>query len=81
MVKATMGYRYHQRYEGKSLTLQFRLYKILWLAVSSTVGIRVECRHHLQSVCLQDVVLVEQTDENRMGLSLVSQCYSVYLTA
>ncbi|GBN16181.1 hypothetical protein AVEN_199208-1 [Araneus ventricosus] len=48
-------------YEGKSLTPQFQLHKILWVAVSSTVGLRVERRHHLQSVCLQDVVLVDQT--------------------
>ncbi|GBM49256.1 hypothetical protein AVEN_71003-1 [Araneus ventricosus] len=48
------------------------LHKILWVAVSSTVGLRVERRPHLQSVCLQDVVLVDQTDENRLGLTLVS---------
>ncbi|GBM36491.1 hypothetical protein AVEN_220349-1, partial [Araneus ventricosus] len=42
---------------------QFQLYKILWVAVSSTVGLRLERRHYLQSVCLQDVVLVDQTDE------------------
>ncbi|GBL90061.1 hypothetical protein AVEN_135431-1 [Araneus ventricosus] len=42
---------------------QFQLHEILWVAVSSTVGHRVERRHHLQSVCLQDVVLVDQTDE------------------
>ncbi|GBL77081.1 hypothetical protein AVEN_12726-1 [Araneus ventricosus] len=30
---------------------------------SGNVGLRVERRHHLQSVCLQDVVLVDQTDE------------------
>ncbi|GBO44692.1 hypothetical protein AVEN_109895-1, partial [Araneus ventricosus] len=42
---------------------QFQLYKILWVAASSTVGLRVGRRHHLQSVCLQDVVLVDQTDE------------------
>ncbi|GBM11856.1 hypothetical protein AVEN_155179-1 [Araneus ventricosus] len=35
----------------------------------------------LQSVCLQDVVLVDKTDENRLGLSLVGQCYSIHLTA
>ncbi|GBN06501.1 hypothetical protein AVEN_113831-1 [Araneus ventricosus] len=27
------------------------------------IGLRVECRRHLQSVCLQDVVSVDQTDE------------------
>ncbi|GBM83642.1 hypothetical protein AVEN_38002-1 [Araneus ventricosus] len=43
--------------------------------------IRVERRHHLQSVCLQDVVLVDQTDENQLGLNLVGQCYSIHLTA
>ncbi|GBO10849.1 hypothetical protein AVEN_146744-1 [Araneus ventricosus] len=42
---------------------QFQLHKILSVAVSSIVGLRVERRHHLQSVCLQDVVLVDQTDE------------------
>ncbi|GBM48470.1 hypothetical protein AVEN_98999-1 [Araneus ventricosus] len=36
------------------------------------VGLRVERRHHLKSVCLQDVVLVDQTDENRLELSLVA---------
>ncbi|GBL91331.1 hypothetical protein AVEN_203483-1 [Araneus ventricosus] len=45
------------------------------------LGLRVERRHHLQSVCLQDVVLVDQIDENRLGLSLVGQCYSIHLTA
>ncbi|GBM24544.1 hypothetical protein AVEN_217123-1 [Araneus ventricosus] len=40
-----------------------QLHKILWVAVSSTVGLPVERRRHLQSVCLQDVVLVDQTDE------------------
>ncbi|GBN84789.1 hypothetical protein AVEN_182399-1 [Araneus ventricosus] len=60
---------------------QFQLLKILWVAVSSTVGLRVERRHHLQSVCLQDVASVDQTDENRLGLSLVGQCYSIHLTA
>ncbi|GBN08134.1 hypothetical protein AVEN_170213-1 [Araneus ventricosus] len=39
-------------------------------AVSSTVGLRVDRRHHLQSVCLQDVVLVVQTDE-KSGLSVL----------
>ncbi|GBM65571.1 hypothetical protein AVEN_126848-1 [Araneus ventricosus] len=32
------------------------------------VGLRVESRHHLQSVCLQDVVSVDQIDENSLGL-------------
>ncbi|GBM18579.1 hypothetical protein AVEN_52731-1, partial [Araneus ventricosus] len=50
-------------------------------AVSSTVGLRVERRHHLQSVCLQDVVIEDQTDESRLGLSLVGQCFSIHLTA
>ncbi|GBN88374.1 hypothetical protein AVEN_112599-1, partial [Araneus ventricosus] len=36
-------------------------------------GLRVERRHHLQSVCLQDVILVDQTDESRLGLNLVGQ--------
>ncbi|GBM06839.1 hypothetical protein AVEN_173594-1 [Araneus ventricosus] len=60
---------------------QFQLHKILWVAVSSTVGLHVERRHHLQSVCLQDGVLVDQTDENRLELSLVGQCYNIHLTA
>ncbi|GBM62617.1 hypothetical protein AVEN_187026-1 [Araneus ventricosus] len=51
---------------------QFQLLETLWVAVSSTVGLRVEHRHHLQSVCLQDVIIVDQTDENRLGLSLVN---------
>ncbi|GBM48745.1 hypothetical protein AVEN_193440-1 [Araneus ventricosus] len=42
---------------------QFQLHKIPWVTVSCTVGLRVECRHHLQNVCLQDVVLVYQADE------------------
>ncbi|GBM67508.1 hypothetical protein AVEN_204529-1 [Araneus ventricosus] len=45
------------------------------------VGLRVERRRHLQSVCLQGVVSEDQTDENRLGLSLVIQCYSIHLTA
>ncbi|GBM61782.1 hypothetical protein AVEN_140200-1, partial [Araneus ventricosus] len=49
---------------------QFQLHKILWVA-ETTVGLRVERRLHLQSFCLQDVILVDQTDENRLGLSLV----------
>ncbi|GBN96760.1 hypothetical protein AVEN_173332-1 [Araneus ventricosus] len=44
-----------------------------WVAVSSTVGLRAERRHHLQTVCLQDAVLVDQTGENRLGLSLVGK--------
>ncbi|GBO06817.1 hypothetical protein AVEN_221401-2-1, partial [Araneus ventricosus] len=59
---------------------QFQLHKILWVAVSSTVGLCVEIRHDRQSACLQDV-LVDQTDENRLGISLVGKCYSIYLTA
>ncbi|GBM51985.1 hypothetical protein AVEN_173284-1, partial [Araneus ventricosus] len=47
----------------KDAELQFQLHKIFWVAVSSTVGLCVERRHHLQSVCLQDVVLVDETDE------------------
>ncbi|GBN95211.1 hypothetical protein AVEN_234144-1, partial [Araneus ventricosus] len=43
-------------------------------------GLRLERRHHLQSVCPQDVVLVEQTDENRLGLSLGCRVYAVALT-
>ncbi|GBL75802.1 hypothetical protein AVEN_155085-1 [Araneus ventricosus] len=43
------------------------------------VGLRVERRHHLQSVCLQDVVLVDQTDENRLGLSLSCKVDAVAL--
>ncbi|GBN18139.1 hypothetical protein AVEN_138607-1, partial [Araneus ventricosus] len=62
----------NSKYESKSLTPQFQLHKILWVAASSAVGTRVERRHHLQSVCFQDVVLVDQTDENRLGLSLVA---------
>ncbi|GBL77579.1 hypothetical protein AVEN_150763-1, partial [Araneus ventricosus] len=40
-------------------------------------GLHVEHRHHLQSVCLQDVVLVDQTDESRLELNLVDQCYTL----
>ncbi|GBM99070.1 hypothetical protein AVEN_128580-1, partial [Araneus ventricosus] len=59
---------------------QFQLHKILWVAVSYTVGLPVERRHHLQSVCLQGVVLVDQTDENRLGLSLGCKLNAVALT-
>ncbi|GBL83331.1 hypothetical protein AVEN_110647-1 [Araneus ventricosus] len=38
---------------------QFQLHKILLVAVSSTLEFRVEGRHHLQSVCLQYVILVD----------------------
>ncbi|GBN15281.1 hypothetical protein AVEN_114135-1 [Araneus ventricosus] len=40
----------------------------------SSIGLRVERRHHLQSVDLQDVVLLDQTDENRLGISLLHYC-------
>ncbi|GBN55262.1 hypothetical protein AVEN_184273-1, partial [Araneus ventricosus] len=43
-------------------------------------GVRVECLHHLQSVCLQDVVLVDQTDENRLELSLDCKVDAVSMT-
>ncbi|GBN01839.1 hypothetical protein AVEN_232643-1, partial [Araneus ventricosus] len=59
---------------------QFQLHAILWVAVSSTVGIRVERRHHLKSVCLQDVVLEDQKDESRLELNLVGQCYTLQPT-
>ncbi|GBN32537.1 hypothetical protein AVEN_113281-1 [Araneus ventricosus] len=55
--------------------LHSRLHKILWVAVSSTVGLRVERRHHLQSVCLQDVVLMDQTNESHLVLSLVCKVH------
>ncbi|GBN19565.1 hypothetical protein AVEN_128642-1 [Araneus ventricosus] len=42
---------------------RFQLHKTLWVAVSSTVRHRVERHHHLKSVCLQDVILVDQTAE------------------
>ncbi|GBM02096.1 hypothetical protein AVEN_190538-1 [Araneus ventricosus] len=45
------------------------------------VGLCVERRRHLQSVCQQDVISVDQTDGNRLGLCLVGQCYSIHLTA
>ncbi|GBM87335.1 hypothetical protein AVEN_133986-1 [Araneus ventricosus] len=61
-------------------TPQLKLHKILWVAVSSAIGLCVERRHHLQSVCLQDVVSVDQIDENRLRLSLVGQCHSIHLT-
>ncbi|GBM40661.1 hypothetical protein AVEN_111288-1 [Araneus ventricosus] len=50
---------------------EFQLHKILWIAVSSIVGLRVERRYHLQSVYLQDVVSVDRTHKNRLGLSLL----------
>ncbi|GBN22354.1 hypothetical protein AVEN_125388-1 [Araneus ventricosus] len=62
------------------ISAQFQLHKILWVAVSPTVGLRVESRHHLQRVCLQDIVLVDQTDENRLGLSLGCKMDAVALT-
>ncbi|GFR04636.1 hypothetical protein TNCT_229361 [Trichonephila clavata] len=40
-------------------------FKILRAAVSSTVGPHIVRCHHLQIVCLQDVVSVDQTDENK----------------
>ncbi|GBN53179.1 hypothetical protein AVEN_2956-1 [Araneus ventricosus] len=55
---------------------RFQLHKILWVAISSAVGLRVERRHHLQSVCFQHVVLVDQTDENRLELILAGQRFS-----
>ncbi|GBN45323.1 hypothetical protein AVEN_156985-1 [Araneus ventricosus] len=55
---------------------QFQLHKTLRVAVSARVGLRVERRHHLHSVCLQDFVSVDQTDENCFGLSLVGQRFS-----
>ncbi|GBM13481.1 hypothetical protein AVEN_40417-1 [Araneus ventricosus] len=66
--------------KSTSKVISPKLHKILWVAVSSRVGLRVERRHHLKSVYLQDVVLVDQTDENSLGLSLVGQCYSIHLT-
>ncbi|GBN90871.1 hypothetical protein AVEN_270661-1 [Araneus ventricosus] len=59
---------------------QFQLHTILWVAVSSTVGFRVQRRHDLQSVCLQNVVLVDQTDGDSLGLSLGCKVDSVALT-
>ncbi|GBM75560.1 hypothetical protein AVEN_88373-1 [Araneus ventricosus] len=56
------------------------LNKILWVPVSSTVGLRAERRHHLQSACLLHVVLVDQTDENRLVLSLGFKVDAVALT-
>ncbi|GBM66533.1 hypothetical protein AVEN_179158-1 [Araneus ventricosus] len=44
--------------------------------VTNGIGLRVERRHPLQGVCLQDFVLVEQIEENRLGLSLVGQRFS-----
>ncbi|GBM61634.1 hypothetical protein AVEN_122250-1 [Araneus ventricosus] len=43
-------------------------------------GFRVELRYHLQSTCLQDVVLMDQTDENRLGISLGCKMDAVALT-
>ncbi|GBN95888.1 hypothetical protein AVEN_152135-1 [Araneus ventricosus] len=60
---------------------QLPWYKKVCEILIQIIGFRVERRHHLQSVCLQDVLLADQTDENRLGLSLVSQCYSIHLTA
>ncbi|GBL94727.1 hypothetical protein AVEN_203291-1, partial [Araneus ventricosus] len=60
---------------------QFQLHKILWVAVSSTVGLRVGRRHHLQSACLQDVVLVDQTDDSITATRLSPKRYlSVWST-
>ncbi|GBN14351.1 hypothetical protein AVEN_162094-1 [Araneus ventricosus] len=60
--------------------LEQQLHKILWVVVSSTVGLR-GASSSSASVCLQDVVLVNQTNENRLGLNLDGQCYSIHLTA
>ncbi|GBL87391.1 hypothetical protein AVEN_118338-1 [Araneus ventricosus] len=62
------------------LSPEFQQHKILWVAVSSTVGLCVERRDHLQSVCFQDVVLVDLTDENHLGLSLGCEVDAVALT-
>ncbi|GBM73329.1 hypothetical protein AVEN_258873-1 [Araneus ventricosus] len=59
---------------------KFQLHEIRWVAVSSTARRHVERRHHLQSVCLQDVVLVNQTDENRLGPSMGCKVDAVALT-
>ncbi|GBM69885.1 hypothetical protein AVEN_154518-1 [Araneus ventricosus] len=85
MLDTSKSIRLRFKIDSKDLTTttedQFQLHKILCAAVSSTVGLRVERPHHLQSVCLQDEVLVNQTDENRLELSLVGHCYSIHLTA
>ncbi|GBL83544.1 hypothetical protein AVEN_196384-1 [Araneus ventricosus] len=68
--------------QQKSLNTYVRGSEIMLLYEGkSLTGLRVECRHHLQSVCLQDVVLVDQTDEDSFGRSLVGQCYSIHLRA
>ncbi|GBN78872.1 hypothetical protein AVEN_208222-1 [Araneus ventricosus] len=55
---------------------QIQLHNILWVAVSSTVGLRVERRYHLQSVCHQAVVLEDQTDEKSGWSVLQHPLYS-----
>ncbi|GBM41866.1 hypothetical protein AVEN_8535-1 [Araneus ventricosus] len=56
-------------------TAQFQLHNILWVAVSSTVGLRAEHRQ-LQSVCLQDVVSVDQIDDSATATKLSPKRFS-----
>ncbi|GBN09756.1 hypothetical protein AVEN_58656-1 [Araneus ventricosus] len=49
-------------------------------ALMLLLGLRVERRHHLQSVCLQEAVLVDKTDENLLGLFLGCNVNAVALT-
>ncbi|GBN79908.1 hypothetical protein AVEN_246395-1 [Araneus ventricosus] len=53
--------------------------KSLYMA-RKNVGLRVERRHHLQIFGLQDVVLVDQTNENSLGLCLGCTVDAVALT-
>ncbi|GBO19515.1 hypothetical protein AVEN_255991-1 [Araneus ventricosus] len=59
---------------------QFHLHKFFSVAVSYTLGLRVERRHHLRSVSLQDVDTVDKTDENRLVLGLGCKVAALALT-
>ncbi|GBM50771.1 hypothetical protein AVEN_35667-1 [Araneus ventricosus] len=86
--RVLQGYIWDCRENGPATNLatlatkspQFQLHKIHWVAVSSRLGLRVELRHHLQSVCIQVVASVNQTDEINFGLSLGCKVDAVALS-
>ncbi|GFT64847.1 hypothetical protein TNCV_2256761 [Trichonephila clavipes] len=53
------------------------LHKILWVAVSFAVGLRVEGRRILQIVCLQEVVSENQIDKSKCPYERDSFSYSL----
>ncbi|GBM10519.1 hypothetical protein AVEN_109316-1 [Araneus ventricosus] len=44
------------------------------------LGLRFELRPHLQSFCFQDIVLVDETDKNSLGLNMGYKVYAEALT-